>query len=80
VPFVPEDLLAAPFGEVGLELTGLPFAGAIGALSAFPNPIRTVCPFGIPILPPRRLSTSSLALIASACSTKLTNPHSYEVA
>lgn len=70
-------LLLKPPGEVAPELvTVVPLAGATGALSAFPKPMRTVCPFGMPIFPPRRLSTSSLARIASAWSTKLTKPHS----
>jgi hypothetical protein len=33
--------LGAP-GEVGTGLTGVPLAGATGALSALPNPMRTV--------------------------------------
>ncbi len=53
-------------GEVGPGLTGVPFAGATGALSALPNPMRTSWPFGILILPPNLFKTSSFALIASA--------------
>lgn len=36
------DFPVAPPGEVGPGLTGLPLAGATGALSALPKPIRTV--------------------------------------
>src|SRR5712671_2478213 len=59
-----------------VEVPPGPLPGAAGALSAFPKPMRTVCPLGIPMLPPRRLSTSSLARTASDFSTKLTKPHS----
>lgn len=73
-----ELLLVIPpgCGDMGLFILA-PLAGAIGALSAFPKPIRTVWPLGIPILPPRRLRTSSLARMASAWSTKFTKPHSW---
>ena len=73
-----ELLLVTPpgCGEMGLFMLA-PLAGAIGALSAFPKPIRTVWPLGIPMFPPRRLRTSSLARIASAWSTKFTKPHSW---
>ena len=61
-----DDLVAPVLGDVGPGLTGLPLAGATGALSALPNPILTVCPLGIPMLPPKWFKTSSLARIASA--------------
>ena len=64
---LPAPLFAEPPGEVATGLfMFVPFAGATGALSALPNPMRTVCPFGMPMSPPRRLRTSSFARIASA--------------
>ena len=64
---LPVPLMTEPPGDVATGLLMfVPFAGATGALSALPNPMRTVCPLGIPMSPPRRLSTSSFARMASA--------------
>lgn len=65
-PLLLVDLAEGIAGEEGPGLVGPPLAGATGALSALPKPIRTACPFAMPMLPPKRLRTSSLARIASA--------------